>query len=206
MIAVCAHESRKVRALTLAKSVGASVTLDDGRGSNANHDKAWASLVPRSTEWSIVLEDDAVPVRDFMRLAAQALACVPSHGIVSFYFGTGYPTHVQTKYKAAIRHADEAGAGWIRGGALYHGVAVAIRTDQVADMLNFVDGIDRPYDERMSAWMSVRGLPCWYTFPSLVDHDDSDHVLPATRHQPRDKARRAWRTGAPLNKARFVHM
>lgn len=206
MIAVCAHESRAVRAFTLARSVGAPVSLDDGRGSNTNHDMAWRIAQAIGSDWSIVLEDDAVPVSDFKRLSAQALACVPSHGVVSFYFGTGYPTHVQTKYRAAIRQADKAEAGWIRGSALYHGVAVAIRTDQVADMLNFVDGIDRPYDERLSAWMSARGLPCWYTFPSLVDHDDSDHVLPATRHQPRDKARRAWRTGAPLNKARFVHM
>lgn len=207
MIAVCGHTRRRVQALQLSKRLNAGLVLDNGSlGSNVNHDRAWRFAAEGRGKWALVVEDDAVPVEDFGAHAAQMLMRVPGDGIVSFYMGTSYPIHVQTKYRKAVRLAEKEQAGWIKGDAVNHGVAIAIRTEVVPDMLDYVQDIDKPYDERLSVWARARGLPCWYTFPSLVDHEDSDPVLPASKWQPRDKARRAWRTGAPLNKSRFVDM
>jgi len=208
VIAVCGHTSRTQRAFDLSREIGAGLVLDDGTvGSNANHDRAWRYAASGGSQWSIVVEDDAVPIAEFGVHAVQMLKSLRgAPGIVSFYMGTSYPIQVQSKYKNALARADEIGAGWIKGNGVYHGVAVAIRTKDVPHMLKYVKNIDKPYDERLSDWARSECFPCWYTNPSLVDHEDSDPVLPASRWQPRDKARRAWRTGAPLNKARYVDM
>lgn len=202
MIAVCTHESRHARGAKMARRLGAYIALDDGRyGSNANHDRAWR-MAAQSWPWTLVLEDDAVLPHDFSRHARRALLNVPGDGAVSFYLGTSYPGHYQGRVKRALAQCDAEGASWLRCGVALHGVALALPTHHVADMLEAVADVDKPYDERLSVWLKDRGLPCWYTVPSLVDHEDEDHVLPASAWQPRKLPRKAHRFGvAEMNSA-----
>src|SRR5690606_41991585 len=66
------------------------ISMDNGRGSNANHDAAWALYDPWA-EWHVVVEDDAVLTSGFLQQAAAALAAAPGDGAVSFYLGNSRP-------------------------------------------------------------------------------------------------------------------
>lgn len=192
--AVMGHPARQREATALAWALGGQLALDeDQAGENATGDRAW-SLYDPAASWHVVLQDDAIPIATIHDQAAAALAHAP-HPIVSLYLGTGYPGHTIPAMKAAIRKADAAGAAWITSRRLFWGVAVAIRTELVDDMLTQVQRIRRPYDERISAWTDTIYSRVAYTWPSLVDHADGPPLV--DRLTPRVLPRKAYRTGSP---------
>lgn len=187
--AVMAHPARRQQADALAGRLGATLHMDDGGGENATAARAWAACPPGST-WHVVVQDDAVPVPHVVQQAREALSEAPTE-VVSFYYGTGYPTSVSAATRAATRRADEAGAGWMIGRRLCWGVAVALRAELVPGMLTATAGAPVPYDRRLAAWAITHGLPVGYTWPSLFDHADGPSLL----GRPRPLARRAHRVG-----------
>src|SRR5690606_24339674 len=98
--AVVGHPKRAKQASELAHALDAEVAMDNGRGSNANHDAAWALYDPWA-EWHVVVEDDAVLTSGFLQQAAAALAAAPGDGAVSFYLGNSRPK--PTEAPAAVR-------------------------------------------------------------------------------------------------------
>src|SRR5699024_12253021 len=92
-IAGCGHTSRTQRAFDLSREIGAGLVLDDGTvGSNANHDRAWRYAASGGSQWSIVVEDDAVPIAEFGVHAIQMLKSLrgaPGGG--SCYMGAAAP-------------------------------------------------------------------------------------------------------------------
>lgn len=194
-IAVVAHTAREQQAVALAKQVNADhIAWDDGAlGCNANHGHAWHQLATADAEWSVIIEDDALPVADFSSHLEQALAAAPSN-IVSLYLGTSRPALWQSRIQAATRRADKANAPWIVGSHLLHAVAVAIRTDLVPTMLEHLDG-SLPIDDAITKWATSADQPVAYTWPSLVDHRDEPSLMPRKRRNT--GPRRAWRHGTP---------
>ncbi|GAA4391759.1 hypothetical protein [Tsukamurella soli] len=175
--------------------------MDTGaRGSLVNHDLAWHQLADRSdADWLIVLEDDAVPCRDFLDRAADALAYAPSVA-VSFYVGTGRP--LGRRIIRALLAAEQAGNVWLTNPGLLWGVGVALRADIVKPMLDGVTEIRRPYDERMGEWLASHKIPVAYTLPSLVDHEDGQSIIGTDRPEMVRKAHKlgpmplSWKTPA----------
>jgi len=186
---VMAHPARLWQARPLATLLGATLVMDDGGGENATADRAWSACPPDST-WHIVVQDDAVPVPHVVQQARDALSEAPTE-VVSFYYGTGYPTGVSAAAMAATGRADEAGAGWMIGHRLCWGVAVALRAELVPAMLAAVAPSAVPYDRRLAIWAVTHGLPVGYTWPSLFDHADG----PSLVRRVRPLARRAHRVG-----------
>lgn len=182
---VVAHPKRLQAAYQLAKATGGQVVLDHGRGSNANHDAAWERA---GGDWHVVLEDDAILVPGFTAQVTAALAAVPAEGAVSFYVGTGRPK--PTEAPRAIEAARRSNAHWVKAQASYWGVALALPTYLVPDMLGYVQHSTLPYDVRFGLWLRSRKLPCWYTVPSLVDHSDNPSLI--------------WDYNLPSRKAIFV--
>lgn len=142
-------------------------------GENPTGDRAWRYLAALETDWSIVLQDDAIVVPEFRKHAAAALSHAPQTA-VSFYVGTGRPRPLQVEH--AIRVADAMGACWLECETLLWGVAVAMPTRLITEFLGWTgtdaDGTDAKYDARIGKFFERQGIPVRYTWPSLVDHAD----------------------------------
>src|SRR5262249_18502746 len=154
------------------------ISWDDGTlGAEGNHKAAWEWHAENNTApWSVVLEDDALPVDGFLNQAAAALTEAPTQ-LVSFYLGQARPPQWQTKIADAIAKADANEAHWIVSTALIHGVAVALKTDLIPSMLNWVSQTPLPIDEAVSHWARAHHKAVAYTLPSLCDHADQGTLI-----------------------------
>ncbi len=193
--AVVGHTDRIIPATELAKTLGATLSVDDGTaGSAANHLRAWELTAAIPSDYGLVIEDDAELVDDFTKQAAAALAVAPTP-VASLYLGRSRPRMIQRSIPEALAHADKTNAHWIVDGhRVLHAVAVAIRTELRDDWLDVAAGIDLPADERLTAWCQLRGHRVCYSVPSLVNHHDWPTLINRptyTTHEPR----RAWRVG-----------
>ncbi|AEK07863.1 glucosyltransferase [Mycobacterium phage Yoshi] len=184
-IGIVGHTSRLTKAEALADTVQADyLSIDDGTlGCEGNHRKVWTHLAQRDTDWTVVLEDDAVPCNNFREQLTQALTAAPTP-IVSLYLGRQRPYAYQHRIEATITTP----ACWLLAPRLLHAVAVAIHTNHIPDMLNSLPP-RTSIDRAISTWTDTVA----YTNPSLVDHSDNGTVAhpPGTR-QP---GRVAWRFG-----------
>lgn len=196
-IAVVTHPRRYDDALDLAEKLNATISMDDiSMGAARNHERAWTWLKDSPEPWSLVLEDDAVVCSDFLEQVNLALAHAPSP-IVSFYLGRGRPPHWQDKIARVIAREEH----WILSTEMLHGVAVAIRTELIPDLLTWIED-QEPVDEAMSDFAQQNHLEIAYSHPSLVDHRDHGTLMDVhpTRHPDpdpvrRNEIRRAWVLG-----------
>lgn len=189
--AVVGHHSRQPQAEALAKQLGGIVALDNGEyGEQVNHDRAWVAATTTNSDWSVVLEDDALPIEDFDTQLRAALAEAPAP-IVSLYLGTSRPP----QYQRRIQRALAKNTHWIISDELLHHVAVAIRTELVGKMLQSVECDPLPADYRIGRWAREAGHQICYSNPSLVEHADWPTVITHQDGQPRTEPRKAWRLG-----------
>lgn len=195
MIGIVAHINRTVMAEKLAATTGATiVSYDDGTlGCTTNHLNTWKRLADETGPWKVVLEDDAIPVDGFRGQIDRALSVSPS-GIVSLYLGRLRPPQWQHMIQPAIDRAETRNASWLVSRQLLHAVGIAIRTDLLDDMLNTVDE-SLPIDEAISGWANRRFCRIGYTWPSLIDHADTETLVAHRDGQQREPGRVAWKTG-----------
>jgi hypothetical protein len=191
--AVVGHEARIVQATDLAHQLGAIITVDDGTaGVNGNHLKAWDITSTLDSTWAAVVEDDAIPVPDFLNQAEQALAVAPAP-VVSFYLGRARPKRWQQERIApAIAKAERYDTHWLTCTHLLHAVAVAMRTELVDEWLQWAHTSTLPIDERITAWCIAHDHKIAYSWPSICDHADGATLID---HTPTADPRIAWRTG-----------
>lgn len=196
-IAIVAHEERAAMAEALMEQTGASfISWDDGtKGAEQNHKAAWAWHHQHTDGWALVLEDDALPVEGFLRQASAALSEAPTQ-VVSFYLGQSRPPQWQPKIQDAIAKADVNDAHWIIATHLIHAVAVAVKSELIPSMLNWVNQTPLPIDEAISHWARAHHKAISYTHPSLVDHADGHTLIKHRDKLPREAGRIAWRTGS----------
>lgn len=211
-IAIVAHHSRRDRAEKLAESsVRAECIFIDTPelelGAGKNHLRAWAWLSEQDTIWSVILEDDALPVPQFRAQLDAALAVAPTP-VVSLYLGRARPPGAQEAIGKVLGRIDtgELDPCWLVTNKLLHHVGVAIKTNAVDWMTHAVNQT-LPIDEAIGEWATYdAATQVSYTWPSLVDHDYTlptviDHHVsgepgdPGTRDHVRDQQRRAWRKG-----------
>jgi hypothetical protein len=195
-IGIVAHVDRFTDACALADRTGAvTVMVDDGElGCEANHIRTWRALATAKTPWAVVLEDDALPVRDFQSQLDDVLANAPTP-IVSLYLGRSRPPIWQPWIRGATINADRQGACFIPGRRLLHCVGVAVHTGLINDMADTAEALELPIDEAITAWADDRyGVSyCW---PSIVDHNDGPTLVAHRDNQPRSEPRVAWSCGS----------
>jgi GR25 family glycosyltransferase involved in LPS biosynthesis len=188
------------QARQLSDAVGpAHIAIDDGAlGCEGNHHRVWRQLSHSDTTWTVVLEDDALPVDGFREQLGSVLAAAPAP-IVSLYLGRSRPPQWQQRIERATYAATVRDACFIVHSRLLHCVGVAIRTAMVGDMIDAIGGNacrGLPIDEAISAWARANRYGVAYTWPSLVDHANGPTVAFHRDRAPRnDLPRRAWRTG-----------
>ena len=193
-IGIVAHTSRAPEAKTLAHQVGADfISIDNGvMGCDDNHDHVMHHLAGLPSTWSVVLEDDAIPV-DGLRAQLDAALPLSPAPIVSLYLGQLRPPQHQADIRAAVEAAEGEDADWIVASRLFHAVGYAIKTELLPGLLNHLS--NWPVDQHISEWAMQRGHTIAYTWPSLVDHADDETIVAHPDGQPRTPGRIAYQTG-----------
>lgn len=169
----------------LAKQVEADhISVDPGHlGCLANHLTVWRWHAQHPADFSVVLEDDAVPVPDFRDQLQAALTAAPTD-VVSLYLGSGYISDATTR--ATIATAQENDTHWLlTRGRVAHAVALAVRGEHINSLVNHVQRKNRPIDAALSQWARARGHHIAYSVPSLVDHSDERSLVGKYRRAPR---------------------
>lgn len=191
-IGVVAHQSRALQARNLASQIGADyVSTDDGSlGCDDNHDAVQSHLAALPTLWSVIVEDDAVPIPGFRDQLTQALTIAPAP-IVSLYLGRLRPPWAQNQVQAATEAAGDA--DWILSTHLLHAVGYAIKTELIPSLLHYPTAL--PVDQHITRWAQAFGHTIAYTWPSLVDHRDDPTLFDHPDGQQRVSGRIAWKTG-----------
>lgn len=191
-VAVMAHPRRDALVAKLAFALGDGTTVvwdrhddewDTGR-------RAWETHAP-TADWHLVVQDDAIVCRDLAAGVAGALAHVPAEAVVSLYVGTLRPDAYRVAKAAA--QANRTAASWITMREIKWGVALAVPTSVIPDMLEYAEALEgRVYDRKLAQYFRWIGWPVWCTWPSLVDHRcDVDGIV---RHKiPPSGPRRAHR-------------
>lgn len=194
-IGVVGHVSRREQAEALAELVNADVlSIDDGTlGCEGNHAKVQSLLAELPSSYSVILEDDALPVPGFREQLADALIHAPTP-IVSLYLGKLRPQWAQDRVANAITQAQTEHADWIVSSYLLHAVGYAIKTDLLPSLLHYPPS-PLPIDEHITRWGKTYGHLTAYAWPSLVEHADTPTVIQVhPDNQPRVPGRTAWRT------------
>jgi len=191
---VVGHHSRQEQALALATLLQAHLLIDDGdNGANWNHRRAldWAAVQSCRV---VVLEDDALPVANFIPQVEGWLSRHPNT-LVSFYLGTGRPPQYQLQIAERLILADKARADSITLPRLIHGVCYSIPPQHIERVLTLWD-TRKPADYAVGdAYGGTVVYPCY----SLVDHADVTSVERHPDNTPRTERRRAWRLDATKN-------
>lgn len=183
---IMAHVSRSGMVKELLKQLDGDVTVSfdteapsrDPEQRWANGRAAWLAAADQATsDWCMVVQDDAVVCEDFLAGFEVALGQFPGEGVVSAYLGAGRPNERHVQREAAL--AQRRGLSWVSMAWLHWGVAFALPAARVAEMVRWCDGrTGAPYDMRVARWCrDVAGWRCWYTFPSLADHRDEKSLV-----------------------------
>lgn len=176
----------------LADRVNADfLSVDDGSlGCTQNHVRCWRQHAQNPGDWNLNLEDDAVPVDGFRDEIALALDAAPAD-IVSFYLGSGYIGDNLTA--ALLATANTIGAHWVvsDSGSVLHAVALAVRGEILAPIIQHLDAQTLAVDRMLGSWALRNSHAVAYSIPSLVDHADEKSLVTKYRRKPR----RAFATG-----------
>lgn len=198
-IGIVAHIDRQHMAEQLAEQVNADFISIDGihqrLGCNANHRRTWTEIAALNPTVGVVLEDDAVVVRDFRHQLEQAVKAAPS-AIISGYLGMQRPPQWMPKVKRTVDAANQADAHYITSTHLLHGVCVAMNIEHIPPMLDFTATRNYlPWDEAVGAYARHAGQLVTYTWPSIVDHRDGLSLISHRDGQARKPGRVAWHVG-----------
>lgn len=202
-IAVVAHPQRRAQAEALAEEVYAEALLmDDAErpfGPFVNHLRAWSWLSGGNCPWSMVIEDDAVPLAvaprgpQSFRWQLHAALRAARTPVVSFYLGRSRPPLWQSSIARAVGRTYLRDACFFTSSHLLHGVGYAIRTDLIPDMIQSIAPLQHTLgvDEAVSLWARARAHRVSYAWPSLLDHSDGPSLI-TDRPGDRTLPRRAW--------------
>jgi hypothetical protein len=205
-VVVVAHPDRAHWADALAAATHAAhICMDDGGalGCYNNHVAAWKWHAQHSDHgWAVVLEDDCLPVVDFVSQLDSALAAAPpAVSIVGLYLGRHRPPQYQIHVAAAVIDAAESNHAWIIADPprLLNAVAVAIRAELAASMAAYLSRIHNlDIEDAITRWADLRHVIA-YTAPSLVDHRDTPSIAAHRDGATRLPGRVAYRTGGRDN-------
>lgn len=169
-VALMAHPRRQSFVdQQLPQLPGAELVLD-------RHDDRWETgrrallAFDPAADYHCVVQDDAILCSDFLAGVERASKAAVDHP-VGLYLGQARPHHAVVI--PAVKRATEAGAPWIEMGGPWWGVAIALPTAQIPDLVRWGDrmAVIPNYDRRIATYYSKKlKIPCWYTVPSLVDH------------------------------------
>jgi hypothetical protein len=187
-VSIMAHKSREAWVPDLVKSLGGDVKVVWDRF-NDRHDtgaRALASFDPDATH-HMVVQDDAIVAKDLVAGVRQMLKFVPSTNPVGLYVGRAKPR--ADEIRSLMARATDTDASFMVHKGPWWGVGIVLPTVTLRDLIATYDGMKNVpnYDRRVSRYYESKGLYCYYTVPSLVDHrvDDNPSLVPGRGSQGR---------------------
>ena len=194
-IILVSHPSRAQHVHTLQQHLPVMATIVDTVNAYSGHLTA-LRMAAQIDERVAIMEDDAIPVRNFDMLS-DYWAMLRPNDLVSFYLGTSRPPELQAVIAHKIEQADKNGDAdiWLR--PLIHGVCYSIPT---AGLPAVIDKMQKPSRVREAdyaigmAW----GREVCYPLESLVQHRDESPVERHPDGRPRLEPRVARRLAGSL--------
>lgn len=174
-VSIMAHPSRSEHAMALYKKLHRmpftciTPVFDDGNGEWATGEMSLR--LHDSSDWHIILQDDAIIGKHFYENVVNALEALPRKSLVSFYLGKVRPLSNTIQY--SFNRAMALEKSWLTYQTLLWGVGIAIPTEDINRLLKHVEGSQELYDRRIGSYYNDIGKPVFYTAVSLVDHNDS---------------------------------
>jgi hypothetical protein len=174
---IMAHPDRSALVDDLRMRLDRDVPVywDDEGPPSGNGDRVWRTaragwrMADPSADWHVLIQDDALPCRDFLAGLERALEHVPADATVCPYLGRGGSAPVRWSRMAA--EADRRGAPFVASDRLMWGVAICLPVRLISDLIECADRMYRvPDDMRVSGWTKRRKAEVWYPWPSLIDH------------------------------------
>jgi hypothetical protein len=187
-VAVMAHKSRERWVPDLVKALGADVHVVWDRF-NDRHDtgvRALANFDPDATH-HMVIQDDAIVAKDLVEGVKNALRYVPASNPVGLYVGRAKPR--ADEIRTLMARATDTKASFMVHKGPWWGVGIVVPTTSLRDLIDHYDSLSGVpnYDRRVSRYFESKGLYCYYTVPSLVDHriEDNPSLVPGRGSQGR---------------------
>lgn len=150
---------------------------------NDRHDtgaRSMAAYDPSCTH-HLVIQDDALPCRDVVLSAERLLTYVPEDNPVSLYLGNAQP--FRRAVNAAVARADDEDVSFVVMDGIYWGPGIIVPTSTLPDLLAWYETKKAKrfanYDNRTSVFYERLQVPCWYPWPSLVDHRGDESIVDA---------------------------
>lgn len=170
-----------------------------------NTGKSALQAYRQPSDWHVVIQDDAILTPNFYENIVSAIEHLPNKTLFSLYTGTARPL----KDRVSLAVANAKDGEWLQSHQLYWGVGIAIPTDHIEKMLEFVEDIELQYDNKIGEFYCQNSMPVYYCIPSLVDHDDELNSLIAGHgkdvdNEPRVAHRLADGPITWTNKAHYI--
>lgn len=179
-VSVMAHPKRQTLVPDLIKRLGVDGSRVVWDKKNERWDtgrRAWEIYDPKA-DYHMVIQDDAVVVRDLIPGLEKALDHVPNNVTVCPFVGTRRP--MRGRVEQLVTLAKRTDASWIEFPSLFWGVAIIVPTAVIPDMLRFGDAITAypNYDKRIGQYFVQRlHWATWCTWPNLVDHRNVESLV-----------------------------
>lgn len=165
---VMAHPKRKQWAEELAVQIPATITWDE---KNDRHDtglRAIQAYNPDATH-HVVVQDDVHLCDNFAETVTEAIKYAHPFAPIGLYYGGKGKS--SSAHRRAASEAVKYGASWVvRKGPIW-GPAIVYPVATIPDLVKyFKSSVVENYDRRVMYYYQTVNQPCWYTFPSLVEH------------------------------------
>lgn len=194
-IIIVSHPSRAAHVAALQDRLNVAATVVDTTSAWSGHMTA-LRIAAQLDERVAIMEDDAIPVKDFDALS-DWWAMTRPNDLISFYLGTSRPRELQGVIAHKIAEADRRNQADIWLSPLIHGVCYSIPTAGLARVIDIMQKPSRIREADYAigvAW----GREVCYPLESLVQHRDE---APVERHPdglPRSEPRIARRLAGSL--------
>ena len=180
-ITIMAHPERKDWAEELSQQLNAPIVYDQKNNIWDTCRRSWLSMVDSESEYSLVLQDDAILCTDFINIAEKVLN---RDLIYSFYAGN--------LLAGRLKQAQSQGDDILITNMIFNEVAICMPTKYISEMIEYCDKREATTDQEIGKWARQRGIKICNTIPSLVDHRDTDSIFRRNyKLEPYKKPRRA---------------
>lgn len=175
-VSIMAHPARDGYVMRLLRRMGEIPVSWDPHPVSTDTEQRWANgrraweMHDPTADWHLVLQDDVLVANNLIPALANALRFVPPETTMSPYFGER--PLPQRDRKDVMRLVHKHYASWITRKRMIWGVAMCVPVATIPDMVAWcTQKKGQPYDYRVgSYYKNVLRWPCWYLYPSLVDH------------------------------------
>lgn len=156
---------------------------ENSYGSKYNHFSALTAKTKKETTHIIIMEDDSIPVNNFLQKAEKLIEKFPND-LLSFYLGTGRPVRWQRQVDYALISKPD----FIELPALIHGVCycIPVKKQKIFTEIPDIEHADFAVGE---AWIKETSRQIIYPRLSLVDHADEEPIIKDAREAIKRKAR-----------------